>query len=294
MPSPCRGIAGAPAGVQAAPRPLRPMWNIENSLTYAPIHFEIVSHMLMMGIGAHMAGLVYFLLSRERVAPRYRMATVASTMIMLTSGLMLLRLAVNWQSAFALDPDTMTYALRSTVFSNGFRYVNWLITIPLLLVQVVIVVGLQHARFWRVFTTMVVAAVGMILTGYVGQFFERTDTTMLLVWGTVSTVFYVWLLVVVWRTIGEALPMMPAAAAQWMRWIRIWFVVTWSLYPGGYLVPVVLQTADAVVARQTIYTIADVTSKVLYGLMISRVAQILSAAEGYEPAAVIRERLARS
>lgn len=267
------------------------MWNFENSLSFEPIQFEIVSHFLMFGVGAHAAGLIYFLLSRDRVAPRYRMATVASTVIMLTAGMMLARLAINWQSTFTLDPVTMVYNLDGTVFTNGFRYINWLITIPLLLVQIVVVIGLQGERFWRVFRTMVGAALGMIVTGYIGQFFEQTSLAQLMLWGTISTAFYVWLLYVVWTEIGRALPSLTPEAAQWMKWIRIWFVVTWSLYPGGYLVPVVATTADAVVARQIIYTVADVTSKVIYGLMISRVAQILSAAEGWEPAQVIRERL---
>lgn len=37
-----------------------------------------------------------------------------------------------------------------------------------------------------------------------------------------------------------------------------------------------------VVARQMTYTVADISSKVIYGVLLSNLAQILSKAEGYE------------
>jgi hypothetical protein len=31
----------------------------------------------------------------------------------------------------------------------------------------------------------------MILTGYIGQFYETTNTAALLIWGAISTIFFV-------------------------------------------------------------------------------------------------------
>ena len=267
------------------------MGSLDNTFSYAPVQFEVVSNVLMFGIGCHFAGLVYFLLTRERVAPRFRMSTNLSAAIMLTSGMMLMRLALNWQSAFTFEASSGLFEPAETRFSNGFRYVNWLITLPMLIAQVLVVLDLRGRDLTRRFALLVAAATAMTLAGYVGQFYETTDTARLLVWGAVSTVFYVILLVVVLREIARALPEMSPEAATWMRAVRVLFVVSWSFYPGGYLVPLVAASPDGIVARQTIFVLADVISKVVYGFMLSRIAQIRSADEGFEPAFVVRESL---
>jgi hypothetical protein len=53
------------------------------------------------------------------------------------------------------------------------------------------------------------------------------------------------------------------------------------LYPGGYLMPVLMNSEAGVVGRQITYTVADISSKVVYGILLTQIAQILSRAEGY-------------
>jgi len=71
----------------------------------------------------------------------------------------------------------------------------------------------------------------------------------------------------------------------------IWtlFLVTWMLYPGAYLMPYLFSlglepalTETAVVARHITYTIADVGSKVIYGILLTLAAQEMSKADGYD------------
>jgi len=63
----------------------------------------------------------------------------------------------------------------------------------------------------------------------------------------------------------------------------IWwlFLISWMLYPGAYLMPLLLNSEAGVVGRQITYTIADISSKVIYGIMLAQVAQILSKEDGY-------------
>jgi bacteriorhodopsin len=75
----------------------------------------------------------------------------------------------------------------------------------------------------------------------------------------------------------------------------IWplFFVSWMLYPGGYLMPVLLNsegllgtgviTEAGIVGRALTYTVADVASKVVYGVILTQVAQIRSEDMGYDP-----------
>ena len=64
---------------------------------------------------------------------------------------------------------------------------------------------------------------------------------------------------------------------------RIWwlFLISWMLYPGAYLMPLLMNSEAGVVGRQLTYTVADISSKVIYGIMLTMVAQIRSKEEGY-------------
>lgn len=61
------------------------------------------------------------------------------------------------------------------------------------------------------------------------------------------------------------------------------------LYPGAYLMPYLYSfslepalSESAVVARHLTYTVADVTSKVIYGVLLAAAATRMSKAEGYD------------
>jgi bacteriorhodopsin len=86
-----------------------------------------------------------------------------------------------------------------------------------------------------------------------------------------------------WTQIGKALPNLPDEAVGTMKFIRWIFIIFWSLYPVAYIIPAVWPTADGVVARQIIFTVADIVSKVIYGVLLTKVAADLSRAQGYQP-----------
>jgi bacteriorhodopsin len=55
-------------------------------------------------------------------------------------------------------------------------------------------------------------------------------------------------------------------------------LVTWLVYPIGYLFPVIFDAGNegAETARQLAYTVADITAKGLFGLMILSIAKARS------------------
>jgi bacteriorhodopsin len=241
-----------------------------------------VAHILVLGFAAQAAGLVYFLTTLRDIAPRYRIASVLGSIVMVSAFLLLYAQSQNWQNTFVFENGV--FARGEGVFSNGFRYLNWLIDVPLLLLQLVVVLGLAAAAARRLGVLFVGSGVAMIVLGYIGQFFETSNLTALWIWGAVSTVFYIVLLYLAWTEIGKALPKMPAPAAAMLRAIRWVFVVFWTFYPIAYIIPAFAATADGVVARQVIFTTADIVAKVIYGVMITKVAIDLSKAEGYRRA----------
>ena len=124
----------------------------------------------------------------------------------------------------------------------------------------------------------------MIALGYIGQFYETTNVTALWIWGAVSTVSCIVLLLLTWTEIGKALPRLPGSAANMMKIIRWVLIIVWTFYPIAYIIPALLPTAGGVVTRQFLLTTADIVAKVICGVMITKAAMDLSRAEGFDPA----------
>jgi bacteriorhodopsin len=66
------------------------------------------------------------------------------------------------------------------------------------------------------------------------------------------------------------------------------FYIAWWLYPIAYAAPILMNAGISyeitIVSQQVIYTIADIASKVVYGVMLTVTATWLSKQQGFEPA----------
>jgi len=200
-------------------------------------------------------------------------------------------LALRWSNAFSWNGSE--YASTGDLFSNGFRYMNWSIDVPVLLTQLLIVGRITSLAFRRRWASSVIAGLGMIWTGYFGQFDEIAGGAQFWVWGAISTVFYFWLLYVAWQTIRDAKATAPNDDIRRLFGsVWILFLVSWTIYPLAYLMPQISFTTEGVVARNMIYSFADIASKAVYGIMLAIIAQKLSALRGYQPAIEAEEAFA--
>lgn len=267
--------------------------NFENYIAfsegYSEMGFQMTSHVLTLGYACMLAGLLYFALTIKTVAPRFRISSVLSVVVMVSAFLLLYAQSNNWTTSFSFDPQRGRYFLNdgAVLFNNGYRYLNWLIDVPMLLFQILFVVTLTKSNFTSIRNQFWFSGVMMIVTGYIGQFYEVTDLTAFLVWGAISTVFFFHVLYLMNKVIKEGKEGIPAAAAKRLNQIWILFLVSWFLYPGAYLMPHLagveggLFNESGVVGRQMTYTVADVASKVIYGVLLTEVARLISVSEGY-------------
>lgn len=258
------------------------MENMENLFSYNSVQFDIVSHILTLGVGAQVAGFVYFLSTAKETSPRYRLSSTLSAVVMVSAALILANQQFSWSQAFTWDGNRWNPS--DSTFSNGYRYVNWSIDVPMLLTQLLVVLGISGKQFRRTFIGFVVGGLLMIYTGYVGQFYETTSLTTMNSWGAVSTVFMIYICYLVGMSIFKTAQNMPGDTGRQARAIFWLLILSWTLYPIAYLMPWLSPTPNGMVARQILYTVADISSKVIYGVMLSQLATKLSALEGYMPA----------
>jgi bacteriorhodopsin len=275
------------------------MPNLENFLSFENWQYDFIRHLLQLTFAAFAAGLVYFLLSSREIEPRYRLSSTISAVVMVSAALEIGMLALVWSTAFEYSAVTGLWELApGQLFTNGYRYINWSIDVPMLLTQLLVVLGLTGAAFWRDWWKLAVAGLLMIWTGYPGQFYEPAvagfvagATWPFWFWGAVSTVFFVYILWKVGMLIGRPPEPMEPDAARNLRYC--WYIIlgSWTLYPLAYAIPAVWPTADGIVARQLLFTVADITSKLVFGVMLGRVARLRSKAVGFAPALLVDSEL---
>lgn len=285
------------SAVLAQSEPVSPdLGNMENYFTYSVTQWSAVSHVLTLGVGIFAAALVYFLATIKMVAPRYRLSNVLSGVVMISAMIILLRQSMAWDFSFVLDGESGEYLRRDgQAFSNGYRYMNWSIDVPVLLLQMLVVLPLAAAKKISYATQFVVAGLGMIWTSWMAQFYETGGVTVdgnavlegsssapFWIWYLLGWAFYLWIVVIVWKTIREGRQLVPEAASKILHAILWVFLIAWTAYAVAIVLPQFWFAAEAGVARAFIFTTADVVSKAIYGVMLGMVAAIISRDEGYD------------
>jgi len=254
--------------------------------------FEIVSHVLTLGYAAMAAALFYFLLTIKDNAPRYRMSSVLSTVVMVSAVILLFMQQQSWVNSYGLNATNTAYVLRAggELFTNGYRYLNWLIDVPNLLIQILFVAGITGLMFRKYLVQFAASGMLMIVTGYIGQFYEPGRLTanvfLWILWGLISTAFYVVVLVLITRVIREGTKNMKGSKAVGLfAAILPLFYISWTIYPVAYVIPLFIDTlgwGTSIMVQQVLYTIADITSKIFYGVMLNTASTILSNEQGFK------------
>ena len=253
----------------------------ENLHEYSPVQYLLVHHVLTLGYAAMVGGFVFFTLSSSAVAQKFRLASILGAVVMASAFFELYVQANLWKEAFALNVETGRFALvGDTLFSNGFRYMNWSIDVPALLTQILVVLGFTGAAFKSNWIKFTLAGLAMIWTGYVGQYYQTADDLVpFYAWGLISTVFFLYIIHLVRKTIEGNLESLPAEARPLMKGTMWLLIVSWWLYPVGYAMPLIEAGPWGSVTRQLLYTAADISSKVAYGVCLTFVAMRATRAE---------------
>ena len=238
--------------------------------------FQLVYNMLSFAIASMLGSFAFFVLARGQVAPRFRPALVMSSLVVGIAGYHYYRIFGSWDEAYMLEGGR--YVATGKPFNDAYRYVDWLLTVPLLCAELVAVMQLKKDVRGSMMTKLIIAAVAMIGLGYPGEISD--DTTTRAIWGALSTLPFVYILYVLWAELSKAAAAESDHVKVLLRNTRLLLLGTWGFYPIAYLMPQLgISGASAEVALQVGYSIADVAAKCGYGLMIYAIARAKMTAE---------------
>ena len=235
--------------------------------------FSTVYNVLSLGFASMFATTVYLYLSQGRVLERYRQAIVISGTVTLIALYHYWRIFDSFNAAHAAGAG-MGH------FNEAYRYVDWLLTVPLLLMETIAVLNLPAGERKSLISRLVPASAAMIILGYPGEI-SAVDSTKE-IWGALSTIPFLYILYILFVELTKSLEKQPTEVAATVKRLRLLLIATWGVYPISYLLPVIMKSADpaaSFVGRQVGYTVADVLAKCLFGLTIYKIARLKSAAD---------------
>lgn len=244
--------------------------------------FATVYNLFSLVIASMLFTAIYLLFSRDRVSPRYRNALVVSAIVCGIAAYHYFRIFNNLNASYPAGATvTAAHALSNVEFNEAYRYVDWLLTVPLLLVETIAVMALGRKDQRGLLTKLVPASALMILLGYPGEI--ATSTGIRALWGGLSMIPFIYIVYVLFVELSKSLDRQPREVVGTIKLLRISLVVLWSVYPIAYLFPIIggsfFGGANGFVLRQAGYSVADILAKAAYGLVIFKVARMKSRLE---------------
>jgi bacteriorhodopsin len=242
--------------------------------------YSAIYNMLSLGIASMTFTSLFLWFARERVLPRYRTAIMVSATVTSIAAYHYFRMFDSFNEAFG--PEKVAGA----DYNVGYRYVDWFLTVPLLLVEVVAVLALARSVQSSLLARLVPAAAAMIALGYPGD--ARLDNVFGIqlapdMWGLLSTIPFLYILYVLFIELGKSLERQSDAVKKKVTALRILLIASWGVYPISFIANMgATPTADGFALREIGYSVADITAKCVFGLIIYSIARIKSAEDSKE------------
>jgi len=250
--------------------------------------FDTVYNFLSLVIASQLFTAVFLLIALPRVLPRYRQAITVAIIVCGIAAYHYFRIFDSFKAAFVTTAVGGKGDYAQAVgegFNEGYRYVDWLLTVPLLLVELVAVLALARSIQRGLLMRLVPAAALMIALGYPGEM--SGDNTIRGLFGLLSTIPFAYILYVLFVQLGKSLDKQPESVRGTLSRLRFLLLLSWGVYPIAYLLPLLnISGADAWVGKQIGYSVADIVAKAVYGLIIFSVARAKSLADDAAFAAV--------
>merc|ERR1711896_72623 len=171
--------------------------------------------------------------------------------------------------------------LTGVPFNDAYRYMDWLLTVPLLLIEILLVMKLDEETFSSKAWVLGAGSALMIVSGYYGELVVTGDLTPRWHCWFASMAFFLYivyelLLGLSAATNAEEDPVIKGK----IRTAQVMTVLSWCTYPAVYLLPMLgMGGTAAVVSIQMGYCVSDIISKCGVGIVIYQISYAKAQAE---------------
>jgi len=238
--------------------------------------FSLVYNAFSFTLAAMAAATLFLWLGRSQVGSAYKTALTISGLVTAIAAYHYFRIFESFNEAYTFRAGVVTQT--SVAFNDAYRYVDWLLTVPLLLIELVLVMRLPSGETASRATRLGVAAALMIALGYPGE--VATDNVTRALWGTASTIPFLYIVWQLFSGLSESINRQPESVRGLIKQARLLTFASWGFYPLVYMIPFIGANGGSVTtAVQVGYTLADLISKVGLGVLVYNIAVRKSAVE---------------
>jgi bacteriorhodopsin len=265
------------------PQTLSTMAPLPEGVTYG--QWLAVYNALSFGIAGMGSAMVFVWLQLANVKKQYRTALIITGLVVAIATYHYVRIFNSWNAAFNVSngggESTTDYVvtLSGAPFNDAYRYVDWLLTVPLLLIELILVMGLPADETASMAWKLGLSSALMVALGYPGEI--QDDPSGRWIWWGLSMcpfAFVVQNLVIGLNDATEAAH--NKAVAGLITKARYLTVISWLTYPGVYIIKMVgVGGATASCMEQIGYSISDFVAKAVFGILIWAIASGKSDAE---------------
>jgi bacteriorhodopsin len=243
--------------------------------------YSLVYNAFSFVIAAMAAATIFLFISRSQVSYHYKTAVTVSGLVTLIACYHYFRIFNSWDEAYTVLNGVVTTTGKP--FNDAYRYVDWLLTVPLLVTELIMVMRLSGNEGTKKATRLAFLAVIMVLLGYPGEISNVASTRWL--WWCLSMIPFLIIQFELFVGLKDSISKQPVEVRGLISSARYIVVVTWLFYPIVFILPMIGLTGNtAVVGVQVGYSIADVLAKAAFGLFIYNIALKKSHAESGEMA----------
>lgn len=240
--------------------------------------YELVYNAFSFAIAVMGAATVFFFLGRSQVASAYRTALTITGLVTMIAAYHYLRIFNSWEAAFTVTADQIK--VTGVKFNDAYRYVDWLLTVPLLLIELILVMRLPRAETVAKATKLGFLAALMVVLGYPGEISSDGGTRWL--WWALAMVPFLIIVYDLFVGLSASIGSQPEGARGLISTARWVTIISWCFYPVVFIFPMIgLTGGSAATAVQVGYTVADIVAKAGFGVLIFLIAVRKSEAEGH-------------
>jgi len=236
------------------------------------IEFQAVYNATSFGLATMMATTMYLWFRMSAVTDRYKSAVCISGLVTFIAAYHYFRIFNSWVEAYSYSTKGGP-ELTGVPFNDAYRYMDWLLTVPLLLIEILLVMNLSDEEYNSKAKALGIGSALMIASGYYGELTITGDLSAR--WGCwfLSMMFFLYIVQELLVGLKDATnkEQDPTIRAN-ISAAQVWTVISWCTYPVVYLFPMLnIGGSKAVVAVQLGYTVSDIISKCGVGILIYQI-----------------------
>jgi len=243
--------------------------------------WSLVYNSLSFGIAGMGSATIFFWLQLPNVNKNYRTALTITGLVTAIATYHYIRIFNSWVDAFEVknsDGGDYTVKTSGAPFNDAYRYVDWLLTVPLLLIELILVMKLPKDQTADLSKKLGVASAVMVALGYPGEI--QDDLSVRWFSWALAMVPFFYVVATLVGGLNEATGKQHDSVKGLVVAARYLTVISWLTYPFVYIIKNIgLAGAAATTYEQVGYSCADVIAKAVFGVLIWAIAAGKSDAE---------------